>query len=197
MLYKKREYFEGLSIRMGKLFSKLPPTPNQWTMFSIISAIVAFFFIINEWFAIGAIFFVIAALSDHIDGSVARHRKVASKIGAYIDTICDRYVDFIILLALFFIPLPNFFLPVYAWVALAIFGTQITTYAKAAAKEKGLSNKELRGGLLERPERLILILIGLILAIIDKTYLTYVIVIIAILANITALQRIHKALHSQ
>ena len=66
----------------------------------------------------------------------------------------------------------------------------MTTYVKAAAKEKELVEKELKGGLLERAERLIILFIGILLAYFDKFYLTYIIVVLAVLTNISALQRI-------
>jgi phosphatidylglycerophosphate synthase len=77
-----------------------------------------------------------------------------------------------------------------------MFGSVVTTYAKAAAKEKDLVNQELKGGLLSRAERLILIFIALILAAIysDYNYTVVVLFIIAILANFTAVQRIYSAI---
>ena len=72
----------------------------------------------------------------------------------------------------------------------------MTTYSKAAAKEKELSKAELPGGILERPERMILLFLGIILAIFSTQYLTYMIIVLAVLANITALQRISIAIKS-
>jgi len=87
-------------------------------------------------------------------------------------------------------------LPGVAWVFLAFFGSIVTTYAKAAAKEKELVNQELKGGLLSRGERLGLIFVALGFGIYDPSYMymTYVIVVIAILANVTAFQRIWSAI---
>jgi len=96
-----------------------------------------------------------------------------------------------------FINLPSiFFVPGYVWVYAAMFGSVVTTYAKAAAKEKDLVNQELKGGLLSRAERLILIFIALVLAAIypDYYYATAILFVIAVLANFTALQRVHSAI---
>jgi len=92
--------------------------------------------------------------------------------------------------------LPTIGLPAYAWIFLAIFGSIVTTYAKAAAKEKELVNQELKGGLLSRGERLILIFIALILGLIypDYIFTTYFIILIAVLSNFTAIQRIYSAI---
>jgi len=127
-----------------------------------------------------------------VDGAVARVTGKASRFGAYLDTIVDRYVEAIIVFGLLFIGLPEFFIPIYAWIFLYLFGSMMTTYAKAAAKEKEIipEGKELKGGILERAERLIILFIGIIAAAFNPMYLTYVIVLLAILTNISALQRI-------
>ncbi len=68
----------------------------------------------------------------------------------------------------------------------------MTTYAKAAAKEKEIiaEGKELKGGLLERAERLLILFAGILLAIANPLFLTYTIALLAVLSNISALQRI-------
>ena len=71
----------------------------------------------------------------------------------------------------------------------------LTTYTKAAAKEKGLVKQELKGGLMSRGERIILIFLIFILLIFSQQYLaTIIIIIFAILSNLTALQRFFSAI---
>lgn len=193
MLYKNREKFGKLSIWVGMIFSRLGLSPNQWTMLSVLPALVSFYFLITEDFLLATLFFGISAFFDLIDGSVARVTGKVTKKGAYLDTVVDRYIEFIVLSALLFIALPSFILPSYVWLFLYLFGAMMTTYSKAAAKEKELVEKELRGGILERTERLITLFIGILLANFGKLYLVYAIAILAVLANITALQRILKA----
>ena len=64
---------------------------------------------------------------------------------------------------------------------------------RSAAKEKNLTVNEIKGGLLERAERLIILFVGILLAYLNTSYLTYIIVLLAVLTNITALQRIKIA----
>lgn len=190
-MYKRREKFTGLSVRIGIAFSKLRISPNQWTLLSIIPAIIALYFLVYSEFLMAALFFILSAFIDLIDGSVARVMGKASRLGAYLDTIVDRYVEGIIIFALLFAGLPGFYIPISAWIFLYIFGSLMTTYSKSAAKEKELIvGRELKGGLLERAERLIILFIGILLAAVQPVYLTYVIVILAALANISAIQRI-------
>ena len=195
MLDTKRHWFKDLEKLVGKIFGVLPLTPNQYTYLSGIFALVGLWYMIQEnliW-AIG--FFLIAGGLDFVDGAVARAKNMSSKVGAYLGTVFDRYVEGIIFFGMLFLALPTVWIPGYAWVYLAIFGSVVTTYIKAAAKEKDLVNQELKGGLLSRGERLILIFIALILGVMypDYLYMTYVVAVIAILANFTAIQRFHSA----
>jgi len=182
-----------MSVNIGIAFSKLRLTPNQWTILTIIPTLVALYFLVQESFLLAALFFLIAAFFDLIDGSVARVTGKVTKLGAYLDTVMDRYVEGIIIVGLLFVSLPAFFVPAYVWIFIYFFGSMMSTYVKAAAKEKELVEKELRGGVLERAERLILLFVGLVLAYFNTVYLVYIIVLVAVLSNITALQRIGKA----
>ncbi len=189
-LYKKRERFSGFSVKVGIVFSKLGLSPNQWTLVTILPTLAAVWFLVKEQFLWAALFFFIAAFIDLVDGSVARVTGRVTKLGAYLDTIVDRYVEGLIVFGLLFASLPNLWLPIYAWIFIYFFGGLMTTYAKASAKEKELVGEELKGGLMERAERLIILFIGILLAYFDPFYLTYVIVILAVLSNVSALQRI-------
>jgi phosphatidylglycerophosphate synthase len=197
MLDTKRSWFKNLEKIIGKMFGVLPLTPNQYTLLSGFMAIISAYFIVQQQFWWAIVFFLIAGFLDFIDGAVAREKNMSSKVGAYLDTIFDRFVEGIILFGFLFINLPSiFFAPGYVWVYAVMFGSVVTTYAKAAAKEKDLVNQELKGGLLSRAERLILIFIALLLAALypDYYYTVAILFIIAILANFTAIQRIWSAI---
>ena len=193
VLYKKRDRFAQLSVKVGIIFSKLPLSANQWTILSLVPVFFALWFLIQGQFLYAAGLFLLSAFMDLIDGSVARVTGTVSRKGAYLDTVVDRYVEGIIILGLLFAGLPDFYLPIYAWLFLYFFGAMMTTYVKAAAKEKELTEKELKGGFLERAERLLILFIGMLAASLDTFYLTYTIVALAVLSNITALQRIWAA----
>lgn len=196
VLYRKREWFSGLSIKIGMIFSKAGLAPNHWTMLVIVPTLVSLYFLLEKQFLVAAAFLLLSAFLDFVDGSVARVMGKVTKFGAYLDTIMDRYVEAIILAGLLFINLPGFYVPAYVWIFVFFFGSFMTTYAKSAAKEKEMTDKELSGGLLERGERLIILFIGILLAYFRLSYLTYIIVMLAVLTNITALQRIKIAASS-
>jgi archaetidylinositol phosphate synthase len=193
-LYKQRERFQGLSIRIGMAFSRLGLSPNQWTMLSLLPVMAGLYFLWYSQFLPAALLLLVSSFLDLVDGSVARVTGRVSRLGAYLDTVIDRYVEFIIVLGILLAGIPGFLIPSAAWILLYLFGAMMTTYAKAAAREKGLTERELRGGLFERAERLILLLVGLLLAAIDPIYLTYTVALLAVLTNISAIQRIWAAI---
>ena len=193
-LYKNRQKFSGFSIKVGIVFSKFGLSPNQWTLLSLVPILISVYFIIKESFLIAAILFIVTGFMDMIDGAVARVTGRVSKLGAYLDTVVDRYIEGLIVFALLFASLPNFYLPIYAWLVIYLYGALTTTYFKSAAKEKELVTEELKGGILERAERLILLFIGLLLAVFNPLYLTYIIVLLAVLSNVSGLQRIGIAI---
>ncbi len=196
MLDKKRYLFRSLEKKIGKLFSYLPLHPNHYTSLALVFALFSSFFLIYQDYILTIIFFLMAGFLDLVDGSVARYKGLESKEGAYLDTIFDRYVENILLISFLFLPLPRILIPSKTWILLIVFGSLMTTYSKAAAKEKELTDQELKGGLFSRGERIITILISLILAIVDSSLFltTYCLILIAVLVNITAFQRIFSAI---
>lgn len=191
MLNEHREKFKNLSIKVGVVFSKIPLSPNQWTLLSLVPAIVAAFLISQNDFLYAAIFFAIASFLDFVDGSVARVSGQVTKFGAYLDTILDRYVEFLAIAGLFYATLPGIFLSAQEWLLFYLFGSMMTTYAKAAAKEKEITQTEIKGGFFERAERLIILFIGLLLASAqDTAFLVMTVILLAAITNLSALQRI-------
>jgi len=189
MLYAKRSLLEGLSKKIGILFSKMSLSPNQWTLLSLVLVTITFYFLINKSFLIATIIFAFTAAIDMIDGAVARIIKKATIFGAYLDTIIDRLIEFEIILGFLIIGYPAFIISMNIWLFFLIFGSLMVTYTKASAFEKGLVKKELKGGILEHPERLTLFLLIILISNYSMVYASYLIVITTILTNITAIQR--------
>ncbi len=192
MLLKR--IFGDFSSKIGKFFAKFKLMPNQWTLLSIIPVLISAHLLINKEFLAAGVFFAIASFIDVIDGAVARVIGKVTKRGAYLDTVIDRYVEGIILFSMLFLKLPKVFLEAEFWIFAALFGSLISTYVKAAAKEKELVIEEMRAGLIGRAERLLILIIGIFLAEISPIFLVYVLIFLAIISNIAALHRIYLAL---
>lgn len=194
MLYKKRKYFNNISENVGKVLSKFCPYPNAWTIFAIIPAILTSYFLVNQSFLVAASLFALTAVVDFIDGSVARTMKRVSNFGAYLDTVVDRITEFIVLAGLFFVNYPDFILPTKFWVFLFLFGSLMTTYVKAAAYEKKIVNKEVKGGLLERGERMILLFLIILFSAFIPEYAVIILTLTSLASITTAFQRFFIAL---
>jgi len=125
-----------------------------------------------------------------IDGAVARVTNKATKFGAYLDTIIDRFVEFFIIFGLFFVDYPNLILSSKTWIMILLFGSMMSTYSKSAAFEKGLIKKELKGGgLLEHTDRLVLFLVSILISYFSLQYALYLIAITSILTFVSFFQR--------
>ena len=185
MLSMKKD--DKLRKGIGKSFSFL--TANQWSYIALIFTVISAYFIINQWFLLAGLLFAAGGVLDFVDGAVARFRREATKKGAYLDTILDRYTEAIIIFALIFVSIPTLFLDSKIWLFLYLFGSMMTTYAKAAAAEKKIIY-ELNAGILQRQDRILILIAALFAAAFNLAILGYFIVILAILTNISALQRI-------
>lgn len=198
MLYEKRQklrFVKKMEKFVAKIFSHLPFPPNFYTLLSFLFAFLTFTFLYFQQIFLGAIAYFLSVFLDFVDGAVARAKKLASKKGAYLDTVMDRWVEIITLAGFLFLPLPDFFLPAKFWIFLLLAGSLMTTYTKAAAKEKGIVKEELKGGVLERGERVIGIFLALILAKFKPFFSIVLLCILAILSIISSVQRFFKALN--
>jgi Phosphatidylglycerophosphate synthase len=125
---------------------------------------------------------------DMLDGLVARYWGRTSKLGAFLDSTLDRYVDFIALIDLWLIHDGGFLGTIF--LLLALLGSLMTSYARARAEALGV--RMLGVGLLEREERLLLILAILIIYIITQlgSIIFYGLLLLAVLTNVTAVERL-------
>ena len=194
MLYEKRELFEKIEIKIGDAVSPLPVTPNQWTLISVLLGIASMLLVIEGIFYWAVLLFLLSALCDWLNGIVARKRNFYTKAFRYLDTMADRYVDGMILFGMLFMSLPVIIFPGYVWIFIALFGSLATAFAKAAAKEKEMVSSEMRRGLVTRPERIILLSVALLLADSNIALTAYVLIFVAVMSNLTALQRIWSAI---
>lgn len=131
---------------------------------------------------LGGVIALVAAVFDMLDGRVARIRGRGTKFGAFLDSTMDRYSDMLLFMGLLILyaRLERTGLMVLVWVA--AFGSFMTSYARARAESL---IPRCPVGLLERPERIVLIIAG---ALLNK--MVAVLWIVAVLSNITAVQRI-------
>jgi len=131
---------------------------------------------------VGGLVALAAATFDMLDGRVARLRGRQTKFGAYLDSTMDRYSDMLLYMGLLILyaRLNRTGLMVLVWVA--AFGSFMTSYARARAESLV---PRCPVGLMERPERVVLLIAGALL-----NRMVAALWIIAVLSNVTAVQRV-------
>lgn len=131
--------------------------PIHLTLLGLVITFLSCILYAHGHFGSGSWVLILAAFCDMLDGSVARSGNKASKFGAFIDSVIDRYSDFFIFgsLAVYFAHVHQ---PQYVTLALAVIaGSFLTSYTKARA-ESLISKCDV--GVVERPERIIIICAG-------------------------------------
>jgi CDP-diacylglycerol--glycerol-3-phosphate 3-phosphatidyltransferase len=131
---------------------------------------------------LGGVVTLVAAIFDMLDGRVARLRGRDTTFGAYLDSTMDRYSDMVLFMGLLvlYARLDRTPIMVLCWVAGV--GSFMTSYARARA-ESLLPSCSV--GFLERPERIVMLVVGAL-----TNHMVAVLWVIAVLSNLTALQRI-------
>ncbi|HPG40711.1 MAG TPA: CDP-alcohol phosphatidyltransferase family protein [bacterium] len=185
-----KEGFRTLLKPVINIFVRKKISPNVFTTLSIFICLFSAYEFGKGSYRLGALLFLLGGLCDMFDGAVARSSNRVTKFGALYDSTMDRYAEFIVFfgMGVYFI---KRFLAGYEFgffvamtVFVAIFGSLMVSYVRARAEGLGF---ECKVGLLQRPERVILICLG---AFISEVTLILAIFIIAIMANLTAIQRL-------
>jgi len=194
-MLKQDQGLKGIQASVGKALAIIPLTPNQWTLLSVLIAIVAGAMIAIGNLYVGLALFAVAALFDVIDGAVARARNEVSALGGFIDGVADRFVEAIFLFSLMFFPLPTVLIDPKIWLALVIFlGTCMPSFIRAYADHKRAISREKAlalGGICERSERILIIVAGLGAGLlISMDVFVYSLIMVAILSLVTILQRL-------
>src|SRR5215203_6278570 len=177
-----RLWFKWVLDPIGGFLNRLGLTPNMVTMLGLLGNTVGAIYLARGEMLTGAIWIALMTPVDALDGTMARLRGEASDFGAYVDSVSDRYSELIIYggLLYHFLSLGE---PVGGLLVFgAAAGSVLVSYVKARAEGLGY---EARVGLLTRAERYIVLAPALVL-----NQVLFGLGIIAIFANITALQRV-------
>ena len=164
---------------------RLGVTPNAVTYTGfILTVFIATLLAMGE-FLIGGLLLIGASLLDLVDGSLARATSQSSVFGAFLDSTLDRYSEAITFLALtiFYSNSTDFRWEVVL-VFLTVVGSLMVSYTRARAEALRIECKE---GWLQRPERIFLLIVGLLTG-----WMLPILLFMAIFTNITAVQRIYQ-----
>lgn len=155
--------------------------PNVLTFIGLVINIVGAWLFARGHFLAAGLVVGGAALFDMVDGRVARATDRVTKFGGFFDSVLDRYSDLALFIGLlvYYASINRFFYIVLT--AIVMMGSVMVSYTRARAEN---SIPGCKVGFLERPERIVLIIIGALF-----NHMAQVLWVIAILSNITVVHR--------
>jgi len=155
--------------------------PNVLTFLGlVINTWAAFLFAAGRFRAAGLVV-ILAGVFDMVDGRVARETNRVTRFGGFFDSVIDRYSDLALFMGLlvYYASINRFFYIVLT--AIVMTGSVMVSYTRARAE---CTIPKCKVGFLERPERVVLIIIG---ALFDR--MAPVLWVIAVLSNLTVVHR--------
>jgi len=169
------------------ILTSLGVPPMLVSLFGLAFSLYGALVVARGSLALGGVFLLLSGFCDVLDGDLARRRGLASRFGAFLDSTLDRVAEFAYFggFLYYFVNRPgggSDFIFVVTLVALT--GSVLTSYARARAEGLGY---ECTVGIMERPERIALLAVGLFLG---SRVLTAVLVVLAITTTYTFIQRI-------
>jgi CDP-diacylglycerol--glycerol-3-phosphate 3-phosphatidyltransferase len=177
-----RLWFKWVLDPLGRFLLWVGLTPNMVTMLGLLGNAVGAYHLARGDMLTGGLWIAFMTPVDALDGTMARLRGEASAWGAYVDSVSDRYSELIIYAGLLYHFLEKGE-PLGGMLTFgAAAGSVLVSYVKARAEGLGY---EAKVGLLTRVERYLVLAPSLIF---DQ--LIVGLGILAVLANLTALQRI-------
>src|SRR2546422_6896125 len=155
--------------------------PNVLTFLGLLINTWAAFLFAAGSFRWAALVVIGAGLFDMVDGRVARETNRVTRFGGFFDSVLDRYSDLALFMGLlvYYASINRFFYIVLT--AIVMTGSVMVSYTRARAEN---SIPKCKVGFLERPERVVLIIIGALFL-----RMAQVLWVMAILSNITVLSR--------
>lgn len=172
---------------VGELLGRSGISPNSITVAALlVQGVVAYLIVEDELFAAAATA-TFAGLLDTLDGAVAKAMGRASKFGALLDSTLDRLGDALVFLPIGWLYLTSDGRADEHWVAalalVALTASFLVSYVKARAEGLGY---ECNVGLIERAERLIIVILGLALS----SFLPLALAILALASIYTFVERL-------
>jgi CDP-diacylglycerol--glycerol-3-phosphate 3-phosphatidyltransferase len=178
--------------RLAALLGALPVTPNMVTVAGMLVTFGAAVLAGLGQLRWAALVLAFAGTFDILDGALARATNRSYPYGAFLDSTTDRYSEgavYVGVAAYFLWQEPGF--PWSRWATLAcvaaLAGSFLVSYVRARAQSLGY---RCDSGIFARPERVVVIVLGLLIG--NAVVLAVLVMALAVLTNLTVLQRINE-----
>jgi len=163
-------------------FPHITVNPNYLTLLGTLIGYASALCIAFGYVKTGGIILIFSGFFDLLDGAIARSTKTVSRFGGFLDSVLDRYTDLFLMFGIFVFFLRQGHTYALVLTFIAAIGVAIIPYARARAEAASI---ECKSGMLERPERIIILLVGIFF-----NLLLYAVIALAVLTHITVIQRI-------
>ncbi len=182
------KYFEPLAEYLSGA------NPNVLTLIGSIPPLLFFVFVIKHWYLL-AFVALFGYFFDLIDGMIARKYNKVTSFGGFLDSTLDRVGDFLTITAFSFGGIVR-----WEIIALLLLLSFLTSYTRAHGELRSNNKVDFAIGLIERPERLVLIFLSLFaylvfpnIAVYGLNIAEWIFVLSIFLSFITVIQRIQYA----
>jgi archaetidylinositol phosphate synthase len=187
MLTRLKQKFQAYIASVAKAAHRAGLTPNRLSAIGIIFAFLSAFAywgrLFNQLLLVAApILLLVSGFFDVLDGVVARLYGQTTIFGGFLDSLLDRYADSAVIVGIILGDLC--FL---GGGLAALIGSLLVSYTRARGEAAGVKMEAV--GLAERAERIIILAIASFVTIAWKDALSWAMIILAILTNLTVLQR--------
>lgn len=132
--------------------------------------------------ALAPLLLLTSGFCDALDGVIARLHREETPFGGFLDSLLDRYADATVLYGIVLGGLCDPF-----WGLTALTGSLLVSYTRARAEAAGIKMETV--GFAERAERLVILMTASFLSLVWRPVLNWGIIILALLTNLTVLQR--------
>ena len=167
---------------IARLLTRWGLTPNAVTVLGFLLSAAVALVLASGRLTLSGLLLIATLAFDAVDGTMARMQGTTSRFGAFLDSTLDRWTELFLYGALVWHYL-QIGQDLYVLLAVAAMSTSVmVSYTRARAEGVGLPCKE---GIFTRFERMVVLIVGLLFGLTP-----WALGIIAVLAGITAVQRI-------
>jgi CDP-diacylglycerol--glycerol-3-phosphate 3-phosphatidyltransferase len=156
----RRSLADSIAPPLARLLARTPLTPDLLTWLGFVIAVGAAVLIAFDHFLAAGAVVLVAGLFDMLDGALARLTDRVSRFGGILDSTLDRLSEAAVLLALLAVFAREGNVTVSLLVGVTLLGSLMVSYIRARMEGMGIA---CQAGLFTRPERVVVLALGLML----------------------------------
>lgn len=173
-----------VKVLLDPLAERMDINPNIITVAGLLVSVIAAYFFGTGSLLLGGIFIALSGFVDILDGAVARKNNSTTPFGGVLDSTMDRFADAFILIGIIYGGFCNWFIGI-----LALHASITVSYIRARAESEGV---KCNVGFAERPERLVILMIGAFIGYFYNPIIMYIaVILIMVLGYVTVIQRLY------